>query len=62
MRAEMPAGTPVAVGDAVQFPGLLGGIAAEVSAIDAKAGESVVVLYMHLPANPAELRYVEVWK
>jgi len=62
LRAEMPAGTQVTVGDAVQIPGLWGGIVAHVSAIDARAGESVVVLYMQLPANPAELRYVEIVK
>lgn len=62
MRAEMPAGTQVSVGDVVQFPGIGGGVAATISAIDARAGESFVVLYMHLPANPAELQYVEVWK
>src|SRR3989338_1282501 len=62
MRAEMPAGTQVAVGDTVQFPGIAGGVAATVSAIDARTGEAFVVLYMHLPANPAELQYVEVWK
>lgn len=62
MRAEMPAGTQAQVGDTVQFPGLFGGVAAQISAIDARPGESVVVLYMHLPANPAELSQVEVWK
>jgi hypothetical protein len=62
MRAEMPAGTQVAVGDTVQFPGILGGVAAQVSAVSAPAGESVVVIYMHLPANPIELQYVEVLK
>jgi cell shape-determining protein MreC len=60
MRAQVPAGTQVAVGDEVEFPGMWGGLSALVSAVDARAGESFIVLFMHLPANPAELRFVEV--
>lgn len=60
LRAEVPAGTTVAVGDTVSFPGLLGGIVSLVSATEAKPGESFIVVYMHLPANPADLRFVEV--
>ena len=60
LRASVPTGTQVAVGDTVSFPGLLGGIVAKVSAIEAKAGESFIVMYMRLPANPADLRFVEV--
>jgi cell shape-determining protein MreC len=60
LRAEVPAGTPVAVGDTVSFPGLLGGILAKVSAIEAKTGESFIIIYLRLPANPEDLQYVEV--
>lgn len=60
LQALVPAGTQVAVGDAVSFPGLMGGIAARVSALEARPGESFIVIYMRLPANPADLRYVEV--
>ncbi len=62
MHADVPAGTIVAVGDTVEFPGLAGGIAAAVSAVDAKMGESFIGIYMTLPANPQELRYVEILK
>lgn len=62
MQALVPAGTPVAVGDTVEFPGLAGGIAAKVSAVDAKMGESFIVIYMTLPANPAQLARVEILK
>jgi cell shape-determining protein MreC len=60
MQALVPAGTVVAVGDEVLFPGLAGGLVATVSAVDAEAGESFIVIYMQLAANPAHLRYVEV--
>lgn len=60
LRAEVPAGTQVAVGDTILLPGLWGGVAARVSATDARAGESFIVVYMQLPANPAELSSVEV--
>jgi len=62
MHAQVPAGTQVATGDTVEFPGLAGGIAAAVSAVDAKMGESFISIYMTLPANPSELKYVEVLK
>jgi cell shape-determining protein MreC len=62
MRAEVPAGTQVKVGDTVELPGIAGGIAAAVSAVDVKAGESFIVIYMRLPVNPAELQFVEVIK
>jgi cell shape-determining protein MreC len=60
LRAEVPAGTSVKAGDTISFPGLLGGIMANVSATEAKAGESFTVIYLRLPANPQDLRFVEV--
>lgn len=62
MSAAVPAGTDVAVGDTVAFPGLYGGVVAAVSAVDAKEGESFIVIYMHLPVNPADLARVEIQK
>lgn len=62
MLALVPRGTPVEVGDTVSFPGVFGGVAASVSAIDEREGESFVSIYMHLPVNPAHLRFVEVSK
>jgi hypothetical protein len=60
MRAELPAGSEVVVGDQVMLPGVWGSVAATVSAIDAHQGESFIVMYMHLPVNQSELRFVEV--
>lgn len=60
LRAEVPTGTEVKVGDIVSFPGLLGGVTSVVSATEEKSGESFIVMYMRLPANPANLRAVEV--
>jgi cell shape-determining protein MreC len=60
MRAEVPAGTEVVVGDPVQFPGIFGGLAGSVSVVDAKVGESFIVIYMALPVNPQDLRFVEL--
>ncbi len=60
LRAEVPAGTQVAVGDTVSFPGLMGGVVARVSATEARTGESFIIIYMALPANPADLRAVEI--
>lgn len=62
MRAELPTGTQVKVGDTVSFPGLAGGVVARVSAVDSKPGESYIVIYMHLAADPFNLSTVEVWK
>jgi len=62
MQASVPAGSTVAVGDSVHLGGLAGGMAALVSAVDARAGESFIVIYMRLPANPNELQFVEIWK
>jgi cell shape-determining protein MreC len=60
MSAQVPAGTPARVGDSVAFPGLAGGIVAQVSAVSAAEGESFTTVYMQLPVNPADLSRVEV--
>ena len=62
LEAQVPAKTPVAVGDSVVFPGIVGGFSSIVSYVDTKDGESFKTLYMHLPVNPLALRYVEVWR
>jgi cell shape-determining protein MreC len=62
MRAEVPRGTAVAVGDPVHFPGIGTGITGQVAAIDAKEGDSFVTIYLHVPADIFSLRYVEVLK
>ncbi len=59
---QVPSGTQVHVGDALQLMGIAGGLAARVSAVETKEGQSFETIYMHLAANPQELRYVEIWK
>jgi cell shape-determining protein MreC len=58
--AEVPAGSDVVVGDAVAFPGIGSSFVANITYVDAQEGESFMLLYMKLPLNPLELRYVEV--
>lgn len=61
MVAQAPTGTQVAVGDEVLIPGVAGGLAATVTAVDRQAAESFIVIYMRLPGSPTALRFVEVW-
>lgn len=60
LRAEVPAGSQVKVGDTVELPGVWGGVAGKVSAIDARSGESFIVVYMQLPINPSSLSNLEI--
>ena len=62
LRAEVPAGTLARVGDSVVEPGVAGGFVGRLSFVDAKISESFETLYVTLPANPFELRFVELWK
>ena len=62
LSAEVPAGTPARVGDSVVERGVEGGFVGSVSFLDAKTSESFETLYVTLPANPLELRFVEIWK
>ena len=57
----IPASQPAAVGDSIVLPGILHAFAGAVAAIDAPEGNSFKTLYLHLPVNLFELRYVEVW-
>lgn len=59
---KVPAATPAAVGDYITLPGIAGGFAGTVSAIEAPEGDSFKTLYVHLAVNLFELRYVEIWK
>ena len=61
MRAQVPAGTGVVAGSSVLLPGIFGGYTGSVSYVEVKNGESFETVYMHLPVNPLELRYVEIW-
>ncbi len=62
LRAQVPDGVEVAVGDAALLPGIVGGITARVSHIDRGEGESFVTLYFTLPVDLFTIRFVEVWK
>ncbi|MEI7719845.1 MAG: rod shape-determining protein MreC [bacterium] len=62
LRAEVPAGTLVKVGDAVVTPGVQNGFVGTVSKVEKKDSESFETFYVTLPVNPLELRFVEVWK
>ncbi len=62
LRAQVPAGTLVSIGDDALLPGVAGGVSARVSSIEKGEGESFVTLYFNLPADIFTLRFVEVWK
>ncbi|MBX4192405.1 hypothetical protein KW798_02870 [Candidatus Parcubacteria bacterium] len=61
LKGEVPVGTHVVIGDPILFPGIAGGLTAQVSYVDHES-ESFQTVYMHIAANPFELLYVEVWK
>jgi len=60
--AQVPAGTPVVVGEPVVFAGIAEQMAGVVSAVQAPAGESFETIYLSLPVNLYDLRFVEVSK
>ncbi len=62
MTARVPSGTVVSVGDIAEVPGIMGGLAAKVRAVERNESESFLTLYFTLPADIFGLRYVEVWK
>jgi len=57
---QLPSGSMVATGDSVVFAGVAGQFVAQVVAVERRVGESFVTLYMHMPVNIFELRFVEV--
>jgi cell shape-determining protein MreC len=60
MRGEVPAGTEVAVGDSVLLPSITTEYLAEVVSVLEHEGESFKSVYLKLPVNPYNLRFVEV--
>jgi len=62
LRAQVPAGTPVSVGDFALLPGIIGGLSAKVSRVEHADGESFSTIYFSLPVDMFTLRFVEVWK
>ncbi len=60
--AQVPAGTHASVGDSIVLPGVAGGYAGSVSAVESTSGESFETIYLHLPVDIFNLRSVEVWR
>ncbi len=60
LQARVPAGTTANVGDTVVFPGVAGALMAKVSAVSAPEGESFKTLYLHMPVNLFDLRFVYI--
>lgn len=61
IAGEVPAGTRVVVGDPITMPGVFGGFMGVISRVEAKNGESFKTIYLHLPVNLFELRFIEIW-
>ena len=60
LTGQVPAGTDVAVGDRIIFPGVASQLVAQVSAVDSTIEQSFKTVYMQLPVNPFSLQFVEV--
>ena len=59
--AEVPAGSMAAAGDYLKLPGIDDSVVARVARVE-RHEDGTARLHAHLPINPFELRYVEVWK
>lgn len=59
---RLPQGTRVTAGETVLFPGIMPVFAARVSYVESPQGESFQTVFLQLPVNPFELRFVEVRK
>ncbi len=62
LRAQVPAGTAVSVGEVALLPGIAGGLSARVSRVEQVSGESFSTVYFSLPVDMFTLRFVEVLK
>jgi cell shape-determining protein MreC len=62
ITGELPVGTEVAIGDTVLLSGIAPQFAAKVTSVVRREGESFQSVYLTLPVNPFELRFVEVHK
>lgn len=60
MEGQVPAGVDVSVGDPVLLPSIMPEFSALVTGVVAEEGESFQSVYLTLPANPLELRYLVV--
>ena len=59
-EAQVPVGTEVAVDEPVVFAGSADALVAKVAAVIARPGESFIHVYLHMPVDLFELRFVEV--
>lgn len=59
-KAEVPSGTVVSVGDSVVLPSIGSLFTARIEALEESRGESFITLYLRMPVNAQELRFVEV--
>ena len=59
---QVPAGTPVTVGDSLVFPGIASAFAGSVSSVSFDPKQSFETLYAHLPVDPLSLQFVEIEK
>lgn len=62
LSAQVPQGVMVKVGDHAVLPGALGGIVADVAGVTEPPGGSFENVYLRLPTNIFELRYVYIHK
>jgi cell shape-determining protein MreC len=60
MSGEVPVGIGVSVGDPVLLPSITPEFIARVSAVNHPEGQSFQSVYLSIPSNPLELRFVEV--
>lgn len=60
MKGELPTGVSVAVGDQVLLSSFMPEFVAVVTSVVHEEGKSFQTIYLTLPVNPLELRYVEV--
>ena len=60
MSGEVPADTPVKVGDSIVLPGIGSTFVGSVSHVSQEVGSSFITLYVQLPVNLFSLHYIEV--
>ena len=60
MRGSVPIGSSVAVGDTISIPGIALKYVGEVSHVEVKEGTTFQTVYMRLPVNIFELKFVDV--
>jgi len=62
LRAKVPAGSAVSVGDSIVLATIQGGFVASVSSVSTSQDQSFEMLYLQEPINPFTLGYIEIGK